>query len=166
MSTLTSAQKTTLNGLLGNPNGGSTILEVMDHDESITKPGNSGAFARDLNGSSANLSVATINASHNTSPTDLNAASGAIITKTVFPQGNTNGEIIVALGVGPEFTAVTKTIVTPPTMYLKDGTRYNRVIVLIRVRPDGVQASLAGAITPDGRTLDQCLGNYRVTAER
>jgi hypothetical protein len=115
----------------------------------------------------ADATVAVVNTTHNPNPTDPNAASGSVIFNTVFPDGtNPNNEILVALGVGPKCTAVSKTIVTPPQMYLKDGTRYNRVVVVIRVRPDGVQASLAGAVSPDGRTLDQCLGNYRVTAER
>jgi type II secretory pathway pseudopilin PulG len=164
--TLTSAQLKSLSGLLGNPNGNTTLMEVMDHDESITKPGNSGVYPRDLNSSGADLSVLSVNATHNVNPSDPNAASGSIVYNSVFPNGNPNNEIIVAMGVGPSCTAVSKTIVNPPLCYLKDGTRYNRIIVLLRVRPDGVQASLAGAISPDGRTLDQCLGNYRTTAER
>lgn len=163
---LTANQKKSLSGLLGNPSGNTTVLQVMDHDESQTKPGNSGVFARDLNASGANLTVATIDPTHNVNPADPNSASGAIIYNSIYPEGNPNNETLVALGVGPQCTAVSKTIVTPPQLYMKDGTRYNRVIVVIRVRPDGVQASLATAISPDGRTIDQCLGNYRVTAER
>jgi len=165
MTNLTSGQVTSLRGLLGNPGpGGTTVLEVMDHDETVTKPGNSGIVLRAL--STTNSQVAVVNATHNVNPADPNAASGSIIYNTVFPDGNTNNEILVAMGVGPKCTAVSKTIVTPPSLYMKDGTRYNRVIVLLRVRPDGVQASLAGAISADGRTLDQCQGNYRTTAER
>jgi prepilin-type N-terminal cleavage/methylation domain-containing protein len=165
---LTTGQLASLKGLLGNPTtGGGTILELMDHDETNIKPGNSGTYPRDLATSGSDTTVAVINTAHNPNPTDPNSASGSIIFNTVFPDGtNPNNEILVALGVGPKCTAVSKTIVTPPQMYLKDGTRYNRVVVVIRVRPDGVQASLAGAVSPDGRTLDQCLGNYRVTAER
>lgn len=164
--TLTANQLKSLSGLLGNPNAGTTILEVMDHNESATQPGNSGDYARNLMATGADLSVATVVSTHNVNPSDPNSASGSIIYDTVFPNGNANNEILVALGVGPACTAVSKTIVTPPQLYLKDSTRYNRTIVLIRVRSDGVQASLAGAMSPDGRTLDQCLGNYRVTAER
>lgn len=164
--TLTSGRLTSLRGLLANTRAGAQVLEVMDHNEAETKPGNSGLYARNLLASGADLQVATVNPNHNPNPTDPNAASGAIIYATVFPEGNVNNETLVALGVGPSCTAVSKTIVTPPSLYLRDPTRYNRAIVLIRVRSDGVQASLAGAISPDGRTLDQCLGNYRVTAER
>lgn len=163
---LTANQKKSLSGLLGNPNGNATLLEVMDHDESDVKPGNSGIYPRDLNASGANLTVAVVDPLHNPNPADPNSASGAVIYASVFPQGNTNNETLVALGLGPSCTAVSKTIITPPLLYLKDGTRYNRVIMIIRVRDDGVQASLAGAISADGRTLDQCQGNYRVTAER
>lgn len=163
---LTSDQLKSLVGLLGQPNGNSKAkLELMDHDETNIKPGNSGVFARDLN-SGASTMVAVVNQAHNPNPVDPNSASGDIIYKTVFPEGNNNNEVLVAIGVGPLCSAVSKTIVTPPSLYLRDATRYNRVIVLIRVRPDGVQASLAGAISADGRTLDQCQGNYRVTAER
>lgn len=164
--TLTTGQRNSLRGLLGQPSGSTTVLEVMDHDETNSAPGMSGEFARDLNASGADLSVATVVATHNVNPSDPNSASGAIVHETVFPSGNPNGEVIVALGLGPKCTAVSKTIVTPPQAHLRDGTRYNRTIVLIRVRSDGVQASLAGCISADGRTLDQCLGNYRVTAER
>lgn len=166
--TLTANQKKSLVGLLGQPSGNTTVMQVMDHDETITKPGNSGTNARDLNASGSDLTVCTVVSTHNvlTTNSDQNAPSGALIYDTVFPNGNPNGETIVALGVGPECTAVSKTIITPPQLYMRDATRYNRVIMLIRVRPDGVQASLAGAISPDGRTLDQCLGNYRTTAER
>lgn len=167
MDTLTSNERKSLSGLLGNPaTGGTTVLQVMDHDESVTKPGNSGIFARDLNATGANLSICVVDPSHNPSPSDPNSASGSIVYNTVFPEGVPTNERLVALGLGPECTAVSKTVINPPSLYMKDGTRYNRVIVLIRVRNDGVQASLAGAISADGRTLDQCLGNYRVTAER
>ncbi|MGC3971279.1 MAG: type II secretion system protein [Pirellulales bacterium] len=167
MSTLTSDERKSLVGLLGNPLNGATVMQVMDHDESQNKPGNSGLYARDMGPtSSTNLQVAVVNELHNVGPSDPNSASGSIIYNTVFPEGKPTNERLVALGLGPECTAVSKTIITPPSLYMRDGTRYNRVIVLIRVRSDGVQASLAGAITPDGRTLDQTLGNYRVTAER
>lgn len=165
---LTSGQKTSLVGLLGQPNGNTTVLQLMDHDEATIKPGNSGINARDINASGADTTVSVVDATHNplTTTADPNAPSGALIYDTVFPTGNTNNEVLVALGVGPECTAVSKTIITPAQLYMRDPTRYNRVIVLIRVRNDGVQASLAGAISADGRTLDQCLGNYRTTAER
>lgn len=164
--TLTTNQRKSLSGLLGNPNNGVTALELMDHDESITSAGDSGVIIRNLNSSAASLMVAAIDPNHNPNPSDPNSASGAVIYDSVFPNGNTQNEILVALGVGPKCTAVGKTIITPPQFYLKDGSRYNRAIILVRVRSDGVQASLAGAITPEGRTLSQCLGNYRVTAER
>jgi prepilin-type N-terminal cleavage/methylation domain-containing protein len=168
--TLDSNQVKSLVGLLGNINTttGKTVCYVMDHNEAITKPGNSASDlnnSRDLN-SGGDTSVCTINPNHNVNPSDPNAASGALIYATVYPEGTPTNETLVALGVGPSCTAVSKTIITPPQLYMKDATRYNRAIVLIRVRNDGVQASLASAISPDGRTLDQCLGNYRVTAER
>ncbi len=169
MTTLSASELKSLVGLLGNPVTGTSRpeIELMDHDEANSKPGSSGVFPRDLNAASGgNLSVATIDPNHNVNPADPNAASGWIIYNTVFPDGIPSNERLVALGVGPKCTAVSKTIVTPPSLYMKDATRYNRVIVLIRVRSDGVQASLAGAISADGRTLDQCQGNYRVTAER
>lgn len=166
---LTANQVKSLSGLIGQPaTGGTTSLEYLFHDESMPKPGNSGTLAG-LHTLTTGDTVAIINTSHNplTLTGDQNAASGNLIFNTVFPDGtNPNNEIIVAMGVGPLNRAISKTIVTPPQLYMKDGTRYNRVVVLFRVRPDGVQASLAGAISSDGRTLDQCLGNYRVTAER
>ena len=166
VTTLTTGERNSLRGLLGNPSGNTTLLQVMDHDETNTKPGSSGVFMRDLN-NGGDLTVCTINPTHNVNPSDPNSASGSVIFNSIFTDGlNPNNEKLVALGVGPMCTAVNKTIVTPPQIYQRDATRYNRVIIIIRVRPDGVQASLASAISPDGRTLDQCLGNYRTTAER
>jgi prepilin-type N-terminal cleavage/methylation domain-containing protein len=166
VTTLTPQERNSLVGLLGNPNSGTTVLELMDHDEAVNPPGNSGINPRDLNAGGADLTVATVNLAHNPNPPNPNAASGWVIGNTVFPQGVPANERIVALGVGPECTAVGKTIISPPAMYMRDATRYNRMIVLIRVRGDGVQAAVAGVISPDGRTLDQNLGNYRTTAER
>ena len=82
-----------------------------------------------------------------------------------FPDGHS--ELLVALGVGPSCLAVGKTILSVPGAFEKDSSRYNRTIVLIRTRTtDTVQGSLAGCISPDGRTLAQNIGNYRVTAAR
>ena len=166
MTTLTTNQKKSLVGLLGQANAGATTLTLMDHDPSVSQPGDSGTFARDLNASGANLSVATVNYTGASVPSDPNAASATVIFNSVYANGNPNNETLVAIGVGPSCTAVGKTILTPPQAYTKDASRYNRTVVLIRVRPDGVQASLAGGLSPDGRTLSQCLGNYRVTAQR
>jgi prepilin-type N-terminal cleavage/methylation domain-containing protein len=104
------------------------------------------------------------NATNFTSATGNTTTVGTISGSTITFADRT--EQIVAVGVGPACTAVGKTIVSPPQCYEKDATRYNRTIMLIRVRSDGLQASLAGGLSPDGRTLDQCIGNYRVTAQR
>lgn len=164
-STLQGSEYNSLRGLLGNLSGTdpNPVVYVEDHVETNSKPGNSGTSRRQLTATGA---VAVINPNHNVNPSDPNAASGSLIYATVYPDGTPANERLIAMGVGPKCTAVSKTIVTPPACYMRDGTRYNRVIVVFRVRSDGVQASLAGAISPDGRTLDQCLGNYRVTAER
>lgn len=166
-SNLTGSEFASLRGLIGNPGlNGTTTCNIMDHDPNNSKPGNSGTIYRALVDGGA---VAVITSTHNpitSTSADPNAASGSLIYATVYPNGQPANERLIAMGVGPMCTAIAKTIVTPPALYMKDATRYNRVIVLFRVRSDGVQASLAGAISPDGRTLDQCLGNYRATAER
>ena len=172
MTTLTANQKKSLVGLLGQLSNGSTSLTVMDHNAYYTPPSDSGAYGRNLNASGADLSVAMVDCIASTYdianlPTDPNAANATVIYNSVFPNGkNPNGDIIIALGVGPACTAIGKTIITAPQAYMKDSSRYGRTIVLIRVNPNGVQASLAGGLAPDGRTLAQCLGNYRVTAQR
>lgn len=162
--TLSASEKKSLAGLLGLST--SSPVMVMDHVQTVTTPGNSGTTARNIN--DTDLSAAIVDNTQAADASDPNAAAGAVVYNSVFPSGQPTDhtERIVALGVGPMCTAVNKTIITPPAMYMKDGTRYNRIIILVRVRSDGVQASLAGGITPDGRTLDQNLGNYRVTAER
>ena len=167
MTTLTANQKKSLVGLLGQLSNGSTTLTVMDHSQAASPPSDSGVYERDINASGADLSVAQVNYTGAAVPSDPNAASATVIYNSVFPNGkNPNGDVIVALGVGPACTAIGKTIITAPQAYMKDSSRYGRTIVLIRVNPTGVQASLAGGLAPDGRTLSQCLGNYRVTAQR
>ena len=172
MTTLSANQKKSLVGLLGQVSNGSTTLTVMDHSQSASPSSDSGVLERDINASGADLSVAQVNCTAATYdslplPADPNAASAKVIYNSVFPNGkNANGDVIVALGVGPACTAIGKTIITAPQAYMKDSSRYGRTIVLIRVNPNGVQASLAGGLAPDGRTLNQCLGNYRVTAQR
>ena len=165
VTTLTTNQWKSLQGLLGQPNGSSAAtVTVMDHDQ-VSQPGDSGTIIRSLG---ADQQVLKINSDGTgTLPSDPNAASALVIYNTVFPGGvNPKSNIILAFGVGPACTAVGKTIISAPQAYMKDSTRYNRTIILIRVDPTGVQASLAGALAPDGRTLNQCLGNYRVTAQR
>ena len=172
MATLTANQKTSLFGLLGQSSNGTKTLTVMDHSQAASPSSDSGVFERDINASGADLSVAQVNCTAATYaslslPTDPNAANAKVIYNSVFPNGkNPNSDVIIALGVGPACTAIGKTIITAPQAYMKDSSRYGRTIVLIRVNATGVQASLAGGVAPDGRTLNQCLGSYRVTAQR
>lgn len=159
-----------LQGLLGQPNGSSAATVTVEDQDQVSQPGDSGTIDRSLASGSSVMMVNFTSSSTLPSPwppSDPNAASAAVIYNTVFPGGvNPKNNIIIALGVGPRCTAVGKTILTPPQAYNKDATRYNRTIILIRLDPTGVQASLAGALSPDGRTLNQNLGNYRVTAQR
>ena len=173
-------------GLLGQPNGNSNPYVIgMNHDQT-SDPGMSGQASTGQIAKGGSFPAAFVTTGGTSSGSDPNSAStyavlsptypgiyatgspltfsGSPVTVSGFSDGHS--EQLVAIGVGPACTAVGKTIISPPQAYEKDPTRYNRTIVLVRVRSDGVQASLAGGLSPDGRTLEQCLGNYRVTAQR
>ena len=182
MVTLTANSFGSLKGLLGQQTNGVTTLAVMDHDQAVTTPGDSGNSPRLLAANGSVAAIATGGTATGPNASDPNAASAWVVYNSVYPtliplgtavpaggvtfsDGHT--EMLIALGVGPSCLAVGKTILQPPAAYEKDSSRYNRTLILIRVRTsDTVQASLAGGLSPDGRTLEQCLGNYRVTAQR
>lgn len=176
--TLSAKQKKSLMQLLGQTTNGVNTLILMDHAQSTTlPPGDSGTVERDIATSSdlvmakvkvdsSNYSTAKAAAVANSS-FDPNEPSPLAVYESVFPNGyNPNGDILVAVGVGPACTAIGKTMITAPQAYLKDSTRYNRTLVLLRLNGNGVAASLAGGLSPDGRTLAQSVGAYRVFAER
>jgi prepilin-type N-terminal cleavage/methylation domain-containing protein len=170
--TLTSKQKKSLMSLLGITTNGVNSLVLMDHLQSDTvAPGDSGLSARDIAaGGSLMMAKVNYNGGGDTEmalPSDPNEPSARSVYESVFPNGyNPNGDMLVAVGVGPACTAIGKTMISAPQAYLKDGTRYNRTLVLLRVNPNGIAASLAGGLSPDGRTLSQSIGSYRSFAER
>lgn len=174
--TLNTNYKKSLMQLLGQTTNGVNTLVLMKHEQSTTiPPGDSGTEAEDLATMGAgSIYMAKVKVDADTyataaanRPDDPNEASALAVYESVFPDGyNPNNDILVAVGVGPACTAIGKTMITAPQAYLKDSTRYNRTLVLLRLNPNGVAASLAGGLSPDGRTLTQSVRAYRVFAER
>jgi len=162
VSDLTAPELTSLRGLLGSATT-PVVLNVMDHVDNVAlQPGDTGTTARNLNAVGADLAVAVVNPGSTNGAAIYNLLYGT--TTPTFSDGHT--ERVVAMGFGPLCTAIGKTSLTAPFSFLKDPSRYNRVVLLFRVRSDAIQASLSGAVTPDGRTHAKCLKDYRDTAAR
>jgi prepilin-type N-terminal cleavage/methylation domain-containing protein len=163
--------------LSGSRTGSITLYDHVQPDATTGLPlaGDSGLTARTLTaGTAASLALVQGGAAGTTGrriheaiygPANLDAATGLPL----------DGTRLVALGVGPNCTAVGKTIVSLPTFYMRDPTRYNRAVVLIKIFgtgsaapgvPPGSQANLAGAVSPTGQTQQSALTDYRNTAAR
>lgn len=123
---------------------------VYDHDTTAgINANNSGTTFRGL--------IENANGGTNTAPSSVNIAevnsTGTLITKLV-PQGLKAGERVVALGVGPKNTAISKTLTNSPTYPGADGKYYGRFIAYFKVYASGERAVLIGTSDSYGRTPD------------
>jgi len=118
---------------------------VYDHDTTVVNANNSGTTQRYLiaNGST-------------TAPTSVNVAevTGTALIAKLVPQGLASGERLVALGVGPRNTAVSKTIINTPIYPGCDGKYYGRYVAVFRVYNSGERATLVAVIDSYGRHPD------------
>lgn len=173
--TMTATDVKSLQGLLG-PNGTNGPLILCDALPTLpagADPGDMGTEDRAIAAGSTTDAVAQINGG---------TAAGKAVYNAVYGEDKVDqasglpldGTVLLCLGVGPNCTANTKTMVVPPKMFLKDASRYNRICVLIKIYPAGTtpttfvgaQASLAGGLSPDGRSQSKVLSDYRTTAAR
>lgn len=121
---------------------------VFDHSTTATNAGNSATTFRGL--------VADANSTGNAEPTTIDVAevTGAALLAKLVPQGLKTGERVVAFGVGPRNSAISKTLTNSPTYPGADGKYYSRYIAYFKVYASGERATLVGVSDSYGRTPD------------
>lgn len=121
---------------------------VYDHDTAVVNANNSGTTFRGL--------VADANGTGNSAPTTIDVAevTGSYLIGKLVPQGLKTGERIVAFGVGPRNTAISKTLTNSPIYPGCDGKYYGRYIVYFKAYQTGERATLVGVSDSYGRTPD------------
>lgn len=122
---------------------------VFDHDTTAgLNANNSGTTFRPL--------VENANGLTNTAPTSINVAevNGTALLGKLVPQGLKAGERVVALGVGPKNSAISKTLTNSPTYPGADGKYYGRYIAYFKIYASGERAVMIGTSDSYGRTPD------------
>ncbi len=122
---------------------------VYDHDTAVINANNSANTFRGL--------IADANGTGNTAPTSINIAevTGTALLAKLVPQGlQANRERIVAVGIGPKNSAISKTLTNSPTYPGADGKYYARYIAYFKVYATGERATLVGTSDSYGRTPD------------
>ncbi|MBL9083731.1 MAG: prepilin-type N-terminal cleavage/methylation domain-containing protein [Planctomycetales bacterium] len=121
---------------------------VYDHDTAVLNSNNSATTFRGL--------IADANGTGNTAPSTINVAelTGTALLAKLVPQGLKSGERVVAFGVGPRNSAISKTLTNAPTYPGSDGKYYGRYVVYFKVYATGERATLVGVSDSYGRTPD------------
>lgn len=121
---------------------------VYDHDTAVLNANNSATTFRGL--------IADANGTGNTAPSTINVAelTGTALLAKLVPQGLKTGERVVAFGVGPRNSAISKTLTNAPTYPGSDGKYYGRYVVYFKVYATGERATLVGVSDSYGRTPD------------
>jgi hypothetical protein len=121
---------------------------VYDHDTTTLNSNNSAITFRGL--------VADANGTGNAAPSSINVAelTGTALLAKLVPQGLRAGERVVALGIGPRNSAISKTLTNSPTYPGADGKYYARFIAYFKVYATGERATLVGVSDSYGRTPD------------
>lgn len=117
---------------------------VYNHSRTIANSNNSGITRVDL---ASGVTVAELVG------TPLVTTDFDLVNKLV-PQGLQAGQRLVALGIGPRNTAVSKTITNCPTYPGADGRYYGRYVAVFMVYATGERASLVGVVDAYGRHPD------------
>jgi len=118
---------------------------VHDHDTALINSNNSSTAAQ---------------RSTSTSPFKVAEVTGAALINKLVPQGLAPTERLVALGIGPRNTAVSKTIINCPIYPGCDGKYYGRYIAVFKVYASGERAVLVGVMDSYGRTPDYTQQQY------
>ena len=89
-------------------------------------------------------------------PTTIDVAevTGAALLAKLVPQGLKSGERVVAFGIGPRNSAISKTLTNSPTYPGADGKYYGRYIAYFKVYQSGERANMVGVSDSYGRTPD------------
>lgn len=122
---------------------------VFDHDTAVgVNSNNSGTTFRAL--------VAGANGTAASEPTTIDVAevTGVELLAKLVPQGLKTGERVVAFGIGPRNSAISKTLTNSPTYPGADGKYYGRYIAYFKVYQSGERANMVGVSDSYGRTPD------------
>jgi prepilin-type N-terminal cleavage/methylation domain-containing protein len=122
---------------------------VYDH---VTTAGvnanNSGTSFRGL--------IADANGTGNTAPSEIAVAevTGTALLAKLVPEGLKSGQRVIAFGIGPRNSAISKTITNCPSYPGADGKYYGRYIAYFKIYASGERATLVGCSDSYGRTPD------------
>lgn len=87
-------------------------------------------------------------------PVNVAEVTGAYMQGKLVPQGLKAGERLIAFGVGPRNSAISKTLTNSPTYPGADGKYYGRFIAYFKIFATGERATLVGTSDSYGRTPD------------
>lgn len=118
---------------------------LFDHSTSATNANNSATTQRYLIANGGTGAPSSVNVAEVT---------GTILLNRLVPQGLATNERIIALGIGPKNTAISKTLTNSPTYPGADGRYYGRYIAYFKVYASGERATLVGVSDSYGRTPD------------
>jgi prepilin-type N-terminal cleavage/methylation domain-containing protein len=121
---------------------------LYDHDLAVINANNSGTVQRNL--SSTGTKVAGVTAGSAVAKKLLPGTAG-------IPQANTK---LIAVGIGPNNTAIGKTIMQAPIYPGCDGKYYGRYIAFLQVFASGERAVLVGVTDSYGRSLDYSIQQF------
>jgi hypothetical protein len=125
---------------------------VMDHDTGEVNASNSGKYAREVpNGKSVTaFPVARVKW-------------GSNVQRGLLPNASataTNTTVLVALGFGPQNSAIGKTAMQAPVYPGCDGKYYGRYVAIFMVYKSGERATLLGVVDSYGRYPDYSIQQF------
>ncbi len=124
---------------------------VYDHDTTVLNANNSSAATPQRLLSSSPFKVAEVTGSYLISKLVPQAVTTSGTTTTVALPSD---ERLVAFGIGPRVTSISKTMANPPIYPGADGKYYGRYVAVFRIYASGERAQLVGVIDSYGRTSD------------
>ncbi len=124
-----------------------TDASVVDHNTSATDPSDSGDIStlRDL---TAGSKAAVVKAD-------------SALAQAIFPGGVPSNVTLVALGVGPNCSAVGTTLASAPRFGAMNADEYARFVAIYALYSNGTAAKLKGVLSPRGLTGDEMISSYK-----
>lgn len=123
---------------------------VMDHDLDETNANNSAKYVREVPNGKVDGQQFWI----------AKVKDGAKIEKGLVPKGLPAGTMLVAVGFGPNNSALGKTALQAPIYPGCDGHYYGRFVAIFMLYERGERATLVGVVDSYGRYLDYTINQY------
>lgn len=124
-----------------------------DYLKSFTRSGFDWVFDHNLTVVDSNLS-GTSQRFLTASPVNVAEVTGAALIAKLVPAGLTSTQRLIALGVGPRNSAISKTITNCPIYPGADGKYYGRFVAVFMIYATGERATLVSVIDSYGRHPD------------